>query len=271
MGASGGINGGKAGFDVNKASAGALQQGMQATQKGLNFNPMQIKAQKYNPYRVGSSQINRFMNPYEDQVVQQSMRDIGDAQQQALNLQGMQADRANAFGGSRHGIAEAETRLGYGQQMADTSNLMRQQGFNTALGAAQQDASTINEARMYGAQQRASAQAQNLAAQQAAMQTRLGAGQQLAGMGQQGFGISQAIQNQQMQQGLLQQGMQQNLIDAGKAQYGGYTNAPMQSLNTMLAALSGAQSGAPQTATQSYNPGLLSYLQSAAKMFPRGQ
>jgi len=174
-----------AGFNVNQAAAGALEQGMAATQQGLGFTPMGITAQTYDPARVGAGRINRYMNPYETQVVQQSMRDIGSAQEQALNLQGVQADRAKAFGGSRHGIAEAETRLGYGQQMADNSAQMRQQGFQTALGAAQADAATINAARQYAAQQRASAQAQNLAAQQAAMGTRLGAASQLAGLGQQ--------------------------------------------------------------------------------------
>ena len=253
-----------AGFNVNQAAAGALEQGMAATQQGLGFTPMGITAQTYNPARVGAERINRYMNPYETQVVQQSMRDIGSAQEQALNLQGVQADRAKAFGGSRHGIAEAETRLGYGQQMADTSAQMRQQGFQTALGAAQADAATVNAARQYAAQQQASAQSQNLAAQQAAMGTRLGAAQQLAGLGQQAFGTGQAIQQQQMQQGLMQQMLQQSLIDAARGQYAGYTGAPLQALTAPLAAL-GATPNQSTTTTQN-QAGLLSYIQALSGM-----
>jgi len=228
-----------AGFNVNQAAAGALEQGMAATQQGLGFTPMGITAQTYDPARVGAGRINRYMNPYETQVVQQSMRDIGSAQEQALNLQGVQADRAKAFGGSRHGIAEAETRLGYGQQMADTSEQMRQQGFQTALGAAQQDVQNINAAR----------------------QARLGAASQLAGLGQQAFGTGQAIQQQQMQQGLMQQQMQQQLIDAARGQYAGYAGAPQASINSILAGLSGMPS---QGSTTSNQPGLLNYLQLAS-------
>ena len=52
-----------AGFNVNQAAAGALEQGMAATQQGLGFTPMGITAQKYRPARVGAKRINRYMNP----------------------------------------------------------------------------------------------------------------------------------------------------------------------------------------------------------------
>ena len=48
------------------------------------------------------------MNPYENQVVQATMRDVGQQALQAQNTLGAQAQAAGAFGGSRHGIAEAE-------------------------------------------------------------------------------------------------------------------------------------------------------------------
>jgi len=331
-------------FNVNQAAAGALQQAMGATQQGLGFTPMGIRPTAYRPSQIAGTSLAPYTNPYESQVVQQTMRDIGSAQEQALNLQGAQAQRANAFGGSRQGIAEAETRLGYGQQAADAATRMRQQGFQQAqqaamfdvgqrasteaanvaaqqaaqrfgaesqygaqasniarqqqveaanvaarTGAAQYGAGArtaaqlgnINRAQQvqaanaaaqmqaaqYAAQQRASAQAQNLAAQQAAMGTRLGAAQQLAGLGQQAFGTGQAIQQQQMQQGLLQQMLQQSLIDAAKAQYAGYTGAPSAALAAPLAALGATPD--QSTTTKSMQPGLFNYLQLGASMFPR--
>lgn len=252
-------------FNVNQAAAGALQQAMGATQQGLGFTPMGIRPTAYRPSQIAGTSLAPYTNPYESQVVQQTLRDIGTAQEQALNLQGAQAQRAGAFGGSRQGIAEAETRIGYGQQALDAASRLRQQGYQTALGLAGQDVGAQTAAAQFAAQQRASAQAQNLAAQQAAMGTRLGAAQQLAGLGQQAFGTGQAIQQQQMQQGLLQQMLQQSLIDAAKAQYAGYTGAPSAALAAPLAALGATPS--QSTTTQSMQPGLFNYLQLGASMF----
>lgn len=319
-------------FNVNQAAAGALQQAMGATQQGLGFTPMGIAPQSYRPtmQRVSGTQqafgykpaqqqaqlladtdISQYQNPYQQQVIDIAMRDIGSAQQQALMQQGAQAQQARAFGGSRQGIAEAETRLGYGQQAADTAAKLRQQGFQQAqqaamfdvgqraateaanvaarTGAAQYGAGARTAAQLgniqraqqvqaanaaaqmqaaqYAAQERAAAQRANLAAQQSAMGTRLGAASQLAGLGQQAFGTGQAIQQQQMQQGLLQQMLQQSLIDAAKAQYAGYTGAPSAALAAPLAALGATPD--QSTTTKSFTPGLFNYLQLGASMFPR--
>ena len=252
-------------FNVTQAAAGALQQAMGATQQGLGFTPMGIRPTAYRPSQIAGTSLAPYTNPYESQVVQQTLRDIGTAQEQALNLQGAQAQRAGAFGGSRQGIAEAETRLGYGQQALDAASRLRQQGYQTALGLAGQDVGAQTAAAQYAAQERAAAQRANLAAQQAAMGTRLGAAQQLAGLGQQAFGTGQAIQQQQMQQGLLQQMLQQSLIDAAKAQYAGYTGAPQAALAAPLAALGATPD--QSTTTKSMQPGLFNYLQLGASMF----
>ena len=45
------------------------------------------------------------MNPYENQVVQATMRDVGQQALKAQNVLGAQAQQAGAYGGSRHGIA----------------------------------------------------------------------------------------------------------------------------------------------------------------------
>ena len=251
-------------FNVNQAAAGALQQAMGATQQGLGFTPMGIRPTAYRPSQIAGTSLAPYTNPYESQVVQQTMRDIGTAQEQALNLQGAQAQRAGAFGGSRQGIAEAETRLGYGQQALDAASRLRQQGYQTALGLAGQDVGAQTAASQFAAQQQASAQAQNLAAQQSAMGTRLGAASQLAGLGQQAFGTGQAIQQQQMQQGLMQQGLQQALIDAARQQYAGYTGAPLQALTAPLAALGATPN--QSTTTQQNQAGLLSYIQALSGM-----
>ena len=177
--------------------------------------------------------MGAYQNPYQQQVIDATLRDIGGAQQSAMNTLGAQATQAGAFGGSRHGIAEAESNKAFNQQAIDAVSRMRQQGFNTALGASQADLSR-----------------------------QLGAAGQLAGLGQQSFGYGQAIQNQQLAQGMMQQNQMQQLINAAKQQYAGYAGQPNQAMNTFMSGISGMpQMGGNQ---QSYNPGLFNYIQTAA-------
>jgi hypothetical protein len=185
-------------------------------------NVFQQAAGAYNTALQGPN-IGQFMNPYQQQVIDRTMTDIGGAQQQAMNQLGAQATRAGAFGGSRHGVAEGATNAGFIKQLADTSANLNMQGFNTALGAAQNQQGMMS---------------------------------QLAG---QGFGFGQQIGQQQMQQGGLQQGLMQSLIDSARGQYGGFTGAPSQSLAAPMAALGAANMG-QQTQTQRQQPGLFNYL-----------
>jgi hypothetical protein len=171
-----------------------------------------------------------YQNPYQQQVIDATLRDIGGAQQMAMNQLGAQATQANAFGGSRQGIAEAETNKAFNQQAIDAVSRMRQQGFNTALGASQAD-----------------------------LNRQLGAAGQLAGLGQQSFNYGQALNQQQMQQGAMQQAAMQQLIDAGKQQFQGFANQPQQNLSTLLQAITAQPSlSGKQT---SFNPGLFNYMQ----------
>mgnify|MGYP003646546752 CR=1 FL=1 len=208
-------------FNVNQASAGALQQALGTTQQAMQ-----------RPINIGA-----YANPYENQVVQQSMRDVGSAAQMGVNQLDAQAGAAKAFGGSRHGIAQAEAMKGFNQQAMDQAAQLRSQGFNTSLQAAMAD-----------------------------RQARLGAASQLGGLGQQAFQTGQAIQGQQQQQGLLQQSIQQALIDAARQQYAGYTGAPNTALQAPLAAL--GVTPTPQSTTNSMQPGLFNYLQLGASMVP---
>ena len=300
-------------FNVNQAAAGGLQQAMQGTQQAMGYSPAQIQATGYNPtmqssvgnqqgfgYNAGQlagSDLSAYENPYEDQVVQNTLRDIGSAQEMSLNQMGAQATQANAFGGSRHGIAEAETRKNFADQALNSVAGLRQQGFNQALQNRQFDIGQQTAADQYGAGSAQAAQAANIArmqninAQNAAAQTganqylsnnlmsaqqqnianqmsnqgaRLSAANQMGALGQQAFNTGQSIQNQQAQQGILQQGMQQALIDAAKAQYAGYTGSPMQALSAPLAALGSTPN--QSSTTNSMNPGLFNYLQLGANV-----
>ena len=267
-------------FNVNQASAGALQQAMQGTQSGLGFQAAPVAAVGYRPAQAQAQQLSttdiaQYQSPYQQQVIDSAMRDIGRQQEQSLNTLGAQATAARAFGGSRQALAEAETRRGFAETAADTAARLRQQGFTQAQQAAQFDVgqraateaanvAARTAASQFGATAAQTAQQRNFANQLAAQQARQSAASQLGQLGQQAFGTGQAIQQQQMQQGLMQQGLQQALIDAARGQYAGYAGAPQAALQAPLQAL--GQAPKPQTTTTSSSPGLFEYLGGALSL-----
>jgi len=177
----------------------------------------------YNQAAAGPN-INQFFNPYTSAVTDTTMQGLERQRQMQLNDIGAQATRAGAFGGSRHGVAEALTNQGFAEQGANTFANLNQQGFNTALNAAQNQ--------------------QNIQSN-------------LAG---QGFGFGNVIGAQQTAQGQAQQQTNQALIDAIKAQYGGFTGSPNAGLASLIAAISGQPNQYTQTQTTQNKPGLLNII-----------
>ena len=179
-----------------------------AANPAMTMNPFQGAAQA--TMQAGQAfanpNVNQFMNPFNQNVVDKTLRDVGNAAQMGLNNIGAQAQRSGAYGGSRQGIMEAEAlKKGFQQQALDKVGArLRQQGFNNAMNNAFRSA------------------------------------QGLQGIGSQAFNMGQAINQQQIQQGAMQQQMMQNLINAAKNQYNQYANAPMNKLQLPLAALGAA-------------------------------
>lgn len=199
-------------------------------QSPVGSNVSQTSANLFNQAAAGPN-IGQFMNPYTSMVTGQAMQDLNRQRQMATNDIGASATRAGAFGGSRHGVAEALTNTGFAQQGANMFGNLQQQGFNTALGAAQ---------NQQGIQ---------------------------SGLAGQGFGFGQQINQQQAQQGALQQALNQALIDAGRGQYQGFTGSPTAALGPLMGALGAAPVPQGQTQTQSSRPGLFDFITAGASIF----
>lgn len=200
------------------------------------------QAAQIDPTRtLAGANLDPYMSPYQQNVIDAAMRDIGQQQEQSLNTLGAQATAAKAFGGSRHGIAEAETRRGYGQTAADVASQLRQQGFTQAQAAAQADILAQNQR----AQQQAALQQQmELANQQAALS---GAGVQAAGASGLGSIAGQQLQSQlaglgaQMQAGEVSRGLEQARLDVPYQDY----LAAMQYPLTQFGVLTGTAGAIP--------------------------
>ena len=217
--------------NINQLAAQGIKGAGINTALGMGFQPGQLATTNLDPY----------MNPYQQNVIDRSIADINRQGSQMQNTLGAQASAANAFGGSRHGIAEGELGRNILQSVADTTTGLNQQGFTQAQGAAQTDIAN----QMQGAQHR------------------LGSAGQLANISNLGFGMGQTVSNNLAQQGALQQGTNQALIDAIKGQFGGYSGAGAEGLGWLSQAL-GATT-VPQTQTDTKQAGLFDYLTLAAQ------
>lgn len=194
------------------------------------MNPYQrassANMQAFNTYSNPAAAAANMMNPYQQQVVDATLRDVGSAAQMGLNQIGAQAQGAGAYGGSRQGIAEAEALKGFNQQALDQVSRLNQQGYQQSINNAFNAASGLQN------------------------------------VGNQAFGMGNTLTDRQMQQGQMQQAAMQNLINAGKQQFAGFAGQPQQNLNTLLSTIS-AQPNLAGTST-SFQPGLFNYLQFAA-------
>ena len=125
--------------------------------------------------------ISQFFNPYQSYVTDE----INRQSQMAQNQLGAQAVASGAFGGGRQGIAQAELERARLSQIGQA----QAQGFQTALGAAQQQQNLVSG-------------------------TQLAAGQALGRMGQQQQAMSLADIQAQLPAGAVQRGIGQQQLEA---------------------------------------------------------
>jgi hypothetical protein len=270
------------GTSPNQPTQNVFQSAAQATQQaGQTYgNLANFQAPTASAANMGSAasiaqgptmaqtSMTPYMNPYTQNVINNTQQDIMRQQQMSQNQLGAQATAAGAFGGSRHGVAQGTMAGEYGRMAGDIAAQQRQQAFMNAQQMAQGDISRQQQVAMQNAQMQQQAAMQNaqmqqqanLANQQAALS---GAGIQatgaagLGGVGQQAFGMGQATQQAIAGQGQLQRDIQQALIDASKMQYGQTTGAPLAGLGALSQILGNTPYGTTTTQSQSFNPASL--------------
>jgi hypothetical protein len=239
---------------VNTALAGPGISGTdlaaQMAAYGGVYQPGQITAQQSNlGLGQGPGTIGSYMNPYTSLVRENALADLESARRAAIQQTGERATQARAFGGSRQGVAESLTNLGFAKQAGTLGTQLNEQAFNQAMAAQQADiarrsaADIANQqAGLQGAQLRGTSAAQlgNLAAQQQAL--RLGGAQAVMGAG----GARQALDQQQMDAirniGLQRLGVVQSSLGAQPANLGQIATTPY-SQNVGAGLLGGALAG----------------------------
>ena len=167
------------GQGYNPATAQAANAGPSAMSQAAGINRGGIR--NLAPGSFLSGNIEAYQNPYTDQVVNQTMRDI--ERQRTLADQGVRANavRSGAFGGTREAIAREENNRNFLDTSARTLAQLRNQGFDTAANLMQADIG------------------RDLQAQQANQGVDLNVAGQNAGFLQQSGLANQAAQNQMSQ------------------------------------------------------------------------
>jgi hypothetical protein len=206
-----------AGFDplyqMGESQALAAGQGVGRQQLGM-AGQLTGAVAGYSPsmIRPDAALTQQYYNPFEQQVIDASLGDLEQARQRAVQQTGQQAMSSKAFGGSRHGVAQALTSGEYGKQAGSLVSNLRNQGYQQALGLAQQQ------------------QMQNQAAGLQGAQFRLGAAQQLGQMGQAQTGADYMAAQTAMGLGGARQQLAQQQMNASR-------NLGLERLGIMQSAL----------------------------------
>lgn len=133
--------------DIKQAYLQNLQQGRGVAaalpvRQFAGFNPLyqagerQLTNLSLTPFT--GEEISAFQNPYEQQVVQQTLSDIEDQRRMGQLAEAQRATAARAFGGSRQGVQQAITNQAALRQAATAAANLRREGFGQAAQLAQQ-------------------------------------------------------------------------------------------------------------------------------------
>ncbi len=223
------MGGASQGQNVFQNSASALQGGQNAVAGAISPGAVPMT-------------MNQYLNPYQGQVIGNTLGRMQDMRNQDLNMVQTQAANAGAFGGARHGLVEAELMDRYNRNMGEQVASMNQQGFNTAASLGQ---NRINQIMQGGGM--------------------------LGNFAQQGFGMGQQTLQNQQAAGQQQQQMMDRILGQATAQYDTYANYPQQALATALAGVQGNPLSGAGTTTQRYKPGLFDYLGMGAGIMGGGK
>jgi hypothetical protein len=210
------------------AGADTIGRGAQALEQ-MNFDPSRAQA---------------FMDPYQQNVTNEALKEIDRQAAMAQNQLAGKAVQAGAFGGSRFGLQQSETA----RNAQDLKSRRIFEDLSRNYQQAQSAAQAANTQRMQQAQQFG-----NLGKQTS------GIGGMMAGLGAQTQQLGQSDINQLMGIGGMQQQLAQRMFDTQTANTAAMENAPFQRLSAgagilgqLLPGGAGTQVVAPFAQTNPY-------------------
>jgi hypothetical protein len=129
--------------DNMNTGQGLLDQAASMAEQAGGYTPERIEAQSF-----AEADLSQYMNPFQQEVIDAAANDINRHRDLSLNDNKTRAAHAGAFGGSRHGVIDAETNRAAGDTLARTTAQLRSDGFDRAAGLFGQDANRHMQADM---------------------------------------------------------------------------------------------------------------------------
>jgi len=197
------------------------------------YQPNQVASTQVTPNLFRNTDMNNYMNPYTTGAIDAAMGDIErQRQMQEGNIAGA-ATAANAFGGSRHGLVEAENNRNAQQLGGRLAADMRNTGYNQATGLAMQDIGNQMNAQQLNQQAMLQAQLSNQAAGLQGSQNRLDAGAMLGDLGGTMRGMRYGDAAALSGVGDLQQGQGQRIMDDQYGRFAEERDYPIRMLDIL--------------------------------------
>jgi hypothetical protein len=231
---------------LQDATAMAGQAGLGALNTSFTYNPLSTKSfvggtqGSYDPatgsYTPGTSMASQYMSPYMGEVVARQQADARRQGDIAAQIQGAQAARSGAFGGSGDYLMRGQARNNLARQQGDIAATGLQQAYQQGMGQFNAEQAATQNAAQLNAQQGQFGAGLGLQG----LQTALTGANALGNLGgaqyQQNMGIN-ALQNQY---GLQQQAQMQRDIDTKYQDFLNYQNYPYKQLGFMSDIIRGA-------------------------------
>lgn len=174
--------------------------------------------------------INNYINPFYEQVLDRTLGRMNTNFQHQLNQIGDQATAAGAFGGGRHGIVEGQAYGQHNLNVGDVTANIQQQAYTDAASRATQDYMSGLSGTI--------------------------------GLSDDYFRKGMDTTQLNTQQGSMQQALIQQLLSGGKREYSAAMQQPFDMLNLYASLLAGdpRRAAGSANATQEYNPGAFDFL-----------
>lgn len=188
--------------------------------------------------------LNKYLNPYRDEVETNALNALDRSRVQSLMGNADKASAAGAFGGSRSGVVDAVTNAQSAIGAGDLSAKLRQAGFDTATGLAQNDLNRDLQGQTTNASNWLNNQGQQLGAGQGL----LTAGQGISDQRSKDVAGLSAIGGQQQQQA-------QKLLDDQKGKFDQEQNYDVERLNLLLSSLGMSPYGKTENTTKTTSGG----------------
>src|SRR5215469_15224048 len=129
--------------------------------QGILSNP--ITAQPVTAAQLSSTDLSPYLNPYTNDVINTTMNQLGQYNQNQLNQNAQGAEAVHAFGNDRLGVQDALTNQYYNQDAAQTLAGLNSQNYTNAQNAALSDIAAQNAMGQFNSSQNVGVQGQNIA------------------------------------------------------------------------------------------------------------